>query len=175
MSSIPRTSTDNQTGAPEKQKVVLSRSNESSPAGSYFSVPSDGHPSDVSTIANSPTADISLDSLSYLVGSHSQDRHVRALIGRLKEFSTAKPLKVVIVHGDPSKPNDILPGGKWDEDDFYTVKRAKEALDTLPQFHFTWLCNHDTLIADLKQMKKEDNVDLVLQVIFRSSKSLVVR
>ncbi len=27
-------------------------------------------------------------------------------------------LKVVVVHGDPSKPNRILPGGWWDDDDY---------------------------------------------------------
>lgn len=26
-----------------------------------------------------------------------------------------RPLRVVVLHGDPNKPNDILPGGKYDE------------------------------------------------------------
>lgn len=75
------------------------------------------------------------------------------------------PLKIVIIHGDPTKPNDILPGGKWDEDDFYTVQRARDALNTLgPKYTFKWLCNHDTLFEDLRSLKRANEVDLVLQL-----------
>lgn len=76
--------------------------------------------------------------------------------------------RIVILHGDPTKPNDILPGGRWDEDDFYTIQVAKEALKKLEhRFHFTWLCNHDTLMDDLRRLKRDNQVDLVLQVCCR--------
>ena len=75
------------------------------------------------------------------------------------------PIKIVVIHGDPTKPNDILPGGKWDHDDFYTVQRAREALTQLePRFSFKWLCNHDTLLEDLRNLKQRNEVDLVLQL-----------
>ncbi|KAI3643921.1 hypothetical protein MP228_010085 [Amoeboaphelidium protococcarum] len=88
-----------------------------------------------------------------------------AHLKHLKVASVDHPLNVVILHGDPTKPNDILPGGKWDEDDFYTVQRAKEALKEIEdRYRFTWLCNHDTLIDDLRKLKKANKVDIVLQL-----------
>jgi hypothetical protein len=78
--------------------------------------------------------------------------------------SPTPPLKVVVIHGDPTKPNDILPGGKWDEDDFESLARAREALETLNGYAFTWLCNHDTLFDDLRRLKASGDIDLVLQV-----------
>lgn len=78
----------------------------------------------------------------------------------------ARPLKIVVIHGDPTKPNSILPGGFWDEDDYFAAAKAKEALDTLEssEYQFKWLCNHDTLINDLLALKKEGEVDLILEL-----------
>jgi len=70
---------------------------------------------------------------------------------------------VVIVHGDPSKPNKILPGGKWDEDDFATIETLKDALAKIDGYHFSILCNHETLMDDLRTLKAQGKVDLVLQ------------
>jgi len=67
-------------------------------------------------------------------------------------------------YGDPNKPNPILPGGHWDEDDFTAVERAKEALATLEGYTFQYLCNHDTLMNDLQCLKREKQVDIVLQL-----------
>jgi hypothetical protein len=87
----------------------------------------------------------------------------------LKRPAQGQKLRVVVIHGDPSKPNDILPGGKWDEDDFYTIQRAKEAMSELQdKYEFTWLCNHDTLMDDLRHLKQQNKVDVVLQVLIRS-------
>lgn len=77
----------------------------------------------------------------------------------------SKPIRVVVIHGDPNKPNDILPGGRWDQDDFESIAKAKEALDTLDSYTFTWLSNHDTLMSDLMKLKRNDEIDLVLQVV----------
>ena len=86
-----------------------------------------------------------------------------ARIGRVP--TAQDPLRVVVLHGDPTKTNDVLPGGKWDEDDFEVAARAKEAILQLgPQYKFQWLHNHDTLMDDLRALKKNNAVDLVLQV-----------
>jgi D-alanine-D-alanine ligase len=74
-----------------------------------------------------------------------------------------RKIKVVIIHGDPSKPNSILPGGKWDEDDFQAAESALKALNTLDGYEFSVLCNHDTLMDDLRRLKAQGKVDLVLQ------------
>lgn len=79
------------------------------------------------------------------------------------EQEIPRKLHIVMIHGDPTKPNSILPGGKWDEDDFAAVDNCKQALEKLEGFEFTELCNHDTLMDDLKRLKAEDKVDLVLQ------------
>lgn len=76
------------------------------------------------------------------------------------------PLKVIVVHGDPNKPSPILPGGRWDADDFDTISRLKSALNTLDKtkYSFTYLCNHDTLLDDLKSARNSGNLDLVFQL-----------
>jgi len=77
-----------------------------------------------------------------------------------------RPIKAVIIHGDPSKPNTILPGGKWDEDDFATIATLKQGLSELErggEYSFSFLCNHDTLIDDLRILKAKNEIDIVLQ------------
>ncbi|RKP16368.1 hypothetical protein ROZALSC1DRAFT_25365, partial [Rozella allomycis CSF55] len=74
-----------------------------------------------------------------------------------------RKLKVFVIHGDPKKYNPILPGGYWDEDDFLSLNKAKDALSSLSNdYDFTYYCNHDTLLMDLKENR--DNIDLVLQL-----------
>jgi D-alanine-D-alanine ligase len=72
-------------------------------------------------------------------------------------------MKVVVVHGDPTKPNSILPGGQWDEDDFECIEVLKRGLNQLEGYSFSFLCNHDTLMTDLQHLKSKNEVDLVLQ------------
>jgi D-alanine-D-alanine ligase len=73
--------------------------------------------------------------------------------------------KIVIIHGDPSKPNNILPGGKWDEDDFEAVETLKRALVKLEdEYEFSFLSSHDTLIADLQKLSQKGETDLILQL-----------
>jgi len=72
--------------------------------------------------------------------------------------------RVLIIHGDPTKPNAILPGGKWDEDDFEAVDTLKQALEKLSdEYTFSFLCNHDTLINDLQRISAQKEYDIVLQ------------
>lgn len=81
----------------------------------------------------------------------------------LVEIPTDRAINIVVISGDPSMENSILPGGKWDEDDFYSLEQARLALDSLgPNWNFTFLSNHSTLIEDLKKVKDDGKVDLVL-------------
>jgi D-alanine-D-alanine ligase len=73
-----------------------------------------------------------------------------------------KPLNVVVVLGDPRKEDHVKPACVFDDDDFETVNRMKEALSELPYMKFTFLDRHETLFEDLR--KKAGKTDLVLNL-----------
>jgi len=80
-----------------------------------------------------------------------------------KEWTPQKKKKrsavknVVVILGDPNKPDPIKPCCVFDDDDLYTIDRLKEALRELKDFRFTYLCTHDTLIQDLIKTKAKIN------------------
>jgi len=67
-----------------------------------------------------------------------------------------------VLMGDPGKPDPLKPDTVFDEDDFYTIDRMKEALRELPGWRFTYLHAHDDLVRDLVRLKGK--VDLVLNL-----------
>ena len=85
-----------------------------------------------------------------------------------KEWTTTikKPKKsvkeVVVLLGDPNKPDLLKPLCVFDEDDLYTIDKLKSSLKELKGYHFAYLNNHDTLIQDL--MKFEGKIDFVLNL-----------
>jgi D-alanine-D-alanine ligase len=60
---------------------------------------------------------------------------------------------VAVIFGDHTKPDKVKPSEVFDEDDFYTIDRLKEALQTLGGYKFTHLTDHDTLIDDLRKLR----------------------
>ncbi len=75
-----------------------------------------------------------------------------------KEWSPPKKKKegareVVVVLGDPSKPDLLKPLCVFDDDDFYTVDQLKSALRELGDYTFTYINSHNTLMADLGRFK----------------------
>jgi D-alanine-D-alanine ligase len=84
-----------------------------------------------------------------------------------KEWSEGKRKKeqakdVVVIFGDPTKPDPLKPLRVFDDDDFYTIDQAKDALRELHDYDFTYLNDHDTLVQDL--LKHKPKVDLVLNL-----------
>ncbi len=85
-----------------------------------------------------------------------------------KEWSVVKrranngAREVVVVMGDPTKPDRLKPSAVFDDDDFYTIDQLKAALRTLKDYHFTYLDNHDTLLQDLKKLAGK--VDMVFNL-----------
>jgi D-alanine-D-alanine ligase len=85
-----------------------------------------------------------------------------------KEWSTArKKLKlankhVVVIQGDPTKPDPTKPMSVFDDDDFYTIDQLKNTLHSLSNYQFTYLHNHDTLLQDL--VKLNGKFDYVLNL-----------
>ncbi|MEM2958450.1 MAG: methyltransferase domain-containing protein [Candidatus Jordarchaeaceae archaeon] len=70
--------------------------------------------------------------------------------------------EVVVITGDPSKPDRLKPGARFDDDDFYTIDQMKDALRELKGYNFIYLHNHDTLIQDL--MKLRGKIDYVFNL-----------
>jgi len=60
---------------------------------------------------------------------------------------------IVVIFGDPSKPDTLKPSNLFDDDDLYTIDQLKSALKELKGYHFSYLSNHDTLIKDIEKMK----------------------
>jgi len=74
-----------------------------------------------------------------------------------------KQLKnIVVIFGDPSKPDPLKPMAVFDDDDFYTIDQLKSALRDLNHYRITYLDRHDTLIRDLRKLAGK--VDLVFNL-----------
>jgi D-alanine-D-alanine ligase len=75
---------------------------------------------------------------------------------------------VVVILGDPTKPDPLKPFSVFDDDDLYTIDQLKSALRELStgstgkDYHFVYLNSHDTLIQDL--IKLGGKVDLVFNL-----------
>ncbi len=66
---------------------------------------------------------------------------------------TSQDKNVVVLFGDPNKPDTLKPSTIFDDDDFYTIDQLKSALRELEGYNFVYLNNHDTLIQDLQNLK----------------------
>jgi len=60
---------------------------------------------------------------------------------------------IVVILGDPNKPDITKPLRIFDDDDYYTIDQLKNALRELKEYNITYLNNHDTLIQDLIKLK----------------------
>jgi len=69
---------------------------------------------------------------------------------------------VIVILGDPDKPDPLKPFSIFDDDDFYTVDQLKGALRELRGYNWKYLDNHDTLVDDLK--KQKGKVDFVFNL-----------
>ncbi len=69
-------------------------------------------------------------------------------------------LDVTVVLGDPRLADAVKRGGKFNEEDFETIRILKEALADLGDYRFRYLDNHATLCRDLSRLE----TDLVLNL-----------
>jgi len=60
---------------------------------------------------------------------------------------------LVVILGDPSKPDPLKPLCVFDDDDFYTIDQLKDALRSLGKYNVTYLNNHDGLYSDLTKLR----------------------
>jgi D-alanine-D-alanine ligase len=85
----------------------------------------------------------------------------------IKEWSPIKTKgidakNVVVLMGDPSKPDIIKPSSVFDEDDFATITKLQNALSKLPAYKFTYLSTHNSFYNDL--LKQKHKIDFVLNL-----------
>jgi len=66
---------------------------------------------------------------------------------KVNESNTKIPCTVLL--GDPSLPDNVKNGGKFNEEDISTVKKLQQALSNMLDFRFTYFDNHQTLIKSL--------------------------
>jgi D-alanine-D-alanine ligase len=57
--------------------------------------------------------------------------------------------EVTVILGDPTLPDATKREGRFHDEDLECVERLKQALATLPDYRFTYLDRHETLIQDL--------------------------
>lgn len=69
---------------------------------------------------------------------------------------------VAVIMGDPRKADAVKPDATFDEDDYATIDRLKNALGEIEGHCFSWFDNHDTLLADMRRIKGEANYVLNL-------------
>ncbi len=69
---------------------------------------------------------------------------------------------VVVVMGDPHKPDPLKPASVFDDDDFYTIDQLKAALRELDGYQFEYLDDHDALVTDLRKLAPK--IDLVFNL-----------
>jgi len=80
-----------------------------------------------------------------------------------KEWAPLKKRKgllknVVVLLGDPTKPDPLKPLRIYDDDDFYTIDQMKGSLRELKRYQFTYLDNHDNIIHNLKKLKTKTDI-----------------
>jgi len=74
---------------------------------------------------------------------------------------------VVVILGDPTKPDKLKPYGIFDADDFYTIDQLKAALKEIEKethYSFQFLSNHNTLVTDLIELKQKNKIDFVFNL-----------
>ncbi|MFX1315031.1 MAG: methyltransferase domain-containing protein [Promethearchaeota archaeon] len=71
---------------------------------------------------------------------------------QIKRKVTPLSKNVVVIFGDPNKPDLLKPLTIFDDDDFYTIDQLKAALKDLNGYNFIYINNHDTLIHDLSKL-----------------------
>ena len=69
---------------------------------------------------------------------------------------------VLVLMGDPGRPDIVKPSNIFDDDDFMTIDKLKFALSLLPGSRFTYLNTHKTLLNDL--LKNKHKIDYVFNL-----------
>jgi D-alanine-D-alanine ligase len=69
---------------------------------------------------------------------------------------------VLVLMGDPTRPDIVKPSSIFDDDDFITIDKMKSALSLLPANKFTYLNSHKSLYNEL--LKNKPKIDYVFNL-----------
>ncbi|MDW8043152.1 MAG: methyltransferase domain-containing protein [Nitrososphaerota archaeon] len=86
---------------------------------------------------------------------------VTALAAKPARGDDRRPLVVVLL-GDPRRPNPVKPGGRFDEDDEAAVNELKSALYGIDDYKFVILDDHSAMLRFLQE--NADSIHLVLNL-----------
>ncbi len=87
-------------------------------------------------------------------------RRIRRAASTNEHHPVRRP-NVPVVLGDPRLPDAMKLGGVFDDDDFYTVDRLREALRQVDGYDFSFVDEHDKLADRVRQFA---DVDFVLNL-----------
>ncbi len=95
------------------------------------------------------------------------ERRILVTASVIKSWTPEKSKKtdaknVVVLLGDPTKPDIIKPSNVFDDDDFITIGKLKDAVQMLPGYRFTFLNAHHTFYNDL--LRQRAKIDFVLNL-----------
>ncbi|MCS7135761.1 MAG: methyltransferase domain-containing protein [Nitrososphaerota archaeon] len=78
-------------------------------------------------------------------------------------YSPVEELKtIVVLLGDPRKPDPVKPNGVFDDDDMFAIDELKKALSCIDGYRFVYLNDHEKMVEEL--MKMRDSIHLVLNL-----------
>jgi D-alanine-D-alanine ligase len=78
------------------------------------------------------------------------------------KVKNAEEKNVLVLMGDPSRPDIVKPLNIFDEDDFITIEKLKNALSAIPGNRFTYLNSHKSLYNDL--VRNKSKIDYVFNL-----------
>ncbi len=79
-----------------------------------------------------------------------------------KEKVNGVSKNVVVLLGDPKKPDIIKPDNVFNEDDYHTIDQLKIALSELTDYKFSYVDNHNTFYTELQKIKSK--TDFILNL-----------
>jgi len=79
-----------------------------------------------------------------------------------KKRKSSRRKSVLVILGDPRLTDDVKPSCVFDDDDYLTIKRLKEALSSLKNYEFTYIDNHGSLVSYLT--RNGEKFDFVLNL-----------
>jgi D-alanine-D-alanine ligase len=78
------------------------------------------------------------------------------------KVKTTEVKNVLVMLGDPTRPDIVKPSNIFDDDDFITIEKLKTALSSLTANRFTYLNYHKTLYSDL--LRNKQKIDYVFNL-----------